>query len=107
MSDTKGDTNTDTKSFSLRLPADLVAKVDARAKEKNISRNEWYERMTRWTLANAPVSAVSDVSALRGSHKGVTMRHDHDYERGELDRHSQGIPLYRYECECGDTRVGP
>jgi predicted HicB family RNase H-like nuclease len=43
----------DTKTqFNLRLPEDMVAQVDDRAKNLKISRNQWYENMTRWVLVN-------------------------------------------------------
>lgn len=48
------DTKADTKPFNLRLPAEMVEAVDARAKKRGISRNEWYERMTQWVLEHAP-----------------------------------------------------
>ena len=38
--------------FALRLPADMVEEVDVRAKALNLSRNQWYENMTRWVLDN-------------------------------------------------------
>jgi hypothetical protein len=38
--------------FALRLPADLIEDVDKRAEALHISRNQWYENMTRWVLAN-------------------------------------------------------
>lgn len=38
--------------FNLRLTDDLLTQVDARAKNLNISRNEWFANMTRWVLAN-------------------------------------------------------
>jgi metal-responsive CopG/Arc/MetJ family transcriptional regulator len=45
MSDTK-------TQLALRLPQDLVAKVDERAENLGISRNQWFENMTRWVLEN-------------------------------------------------------
>jgi predicted HicB family RNase H-like nuclease len=44
------DTTSDTKPFNLRLPADVVEQVDARAKNLGYSRNQWFENMTRWVL---------------------------------------------------------
>jgi predicted HicB family RNase H-like nuclease len=38
--------------FNLRLPDDMLEQVDERAKALGISRNQWYENMTRWVLAN-------------------------------------------------------
>ena len=46
------DTTSDTKPFNLRLPADVVQQVDARAKNLGLSRNQWFENMTRWVLDN-------------------------------------------------------
>jgi metal-responsive CopG/Arc/MetJ family transcriptional regulator len=45
-------TSDSTKVISLRLPADLVEKVDGRAKPLGISRNQWFENMTSWCLEN-------------------------------------------------------
>jgi metal-responsive CopG/Arc/MetJ family transcriptional regulator len=39
-------------AFNVRLPKDLLAQVDDRAENLSISRNQWYENMTRWVLAN-------------------------------------------------------
>jgi predicted HicB family RNase H-like nuclease len=41
-----------TKQFALRLPDELVEAVDLRASALGISRNQWYENMTRWVLVN-------------------------------------------------------
>jgi len=38
--------------FNLRLPPGLVKDVDERAKNLGISRNQWFENMTEWVLAN-------------------------------------------------------
>jgi predicted HicB family RNase H-like nuclease len=38
--------------FVLRLPEGVVEQVDARAEALQISRNQWYENMTRWVLEN-------------------------------------------------------
>ena len=46
------DTTSDTKHFNLRLPSDLMLEVDRRAENLGISRNQWYENMTRWVLVN-------------------------------------------------------
>jgi predicted HicB family RNase H-like nuclease len=40
------------KSILLRLPEDLVKKADARAKERGMSRNQWFENMTKWVVEN-------------------------------------------------------
>lgn len=45
MSDTK-------TAFNLRLPKELLEQVDDRAEAVGISRNQWFESMTRWVLAN-------------------------------------------------------
>lgn len=42
----------DTKAFNLRLPQELLDQVDERAKNLRISRNQWYENMTRWVLVH-------------------------------------------------------
>lgn len=44
------------KQFALRLPEELLAQVDARAKAKGLSRNQWFERMTRHATGDAPVN---------------------------------------------------
>lgn len=41
-----------TQQIVLRLPKDLVAAVDRRAKLGGLSRNQWFERMARWVLIN-------------------------------------------------------
>ena len=42
----------DTMTISMRLPTELVAQLDARAKNRGINRTEWFENMTRWVLEN-------------------------------------------------------
>ena len=42
----------DIKQFALRMPTDLLAQVDERAKVRSISRNTWFENMVRWVLVN-------------------------------------------------------
>lgn len=45
--------SSDTKiPFNLRLSKDLLTQVDERAEALGLSRNQWYENMTRWVLAN-------------------------------------------------------
>jgi Arc-like DNA binding domain len=44
--------DSDIKQFALRLPVELLEQVDARAEKLRISRNQWYENMTRWVLVN-------------------------------------------------------
>jgi hypothetical protein len=41
-----------TKQVALRLPSDLISLIDARAEALGISRNQWFENMARWVLAN-------------------------------------------------------
>ena len=45
-------TDTTRIPFNVRLPEDLLAEVDRRRDALGISRNQWYENMTRWVLAN-------------------------------------------------------
>jgi metal-responsive CopG/Arc/MetJ family transcriptional regulator len=35
---------------SFRLPDELLAEVDRRAKNLGLTRSQWYENMTRWVL---------------------------------------------------------
>ena len=51
-SDTNPESDTKRTPFNLRLPAGHVAEVDARAEALGLSRNQWYENMTRWVLDN-------------------------------------------------------
>jgi predicted HicB family RNase H-like nuclease len=41
-----------TQQIVLRLPKVMVQAVDRRAKNLGLSRNQWYENMTRWVLKN-------------------------------------------------------
>jgi metal-responsive CopG/Arc/MetJ family transcriptional regulator len=38
------------KAIIVRLPEEFVTLVDIRAKERGISRNEWFMRMTKYGL---------------------------------------------------------
>lgn len=42
------------KSFSTRMDTDLIAAIDARAKDVGLSRNEWIVRCSRWAIHNLP-----------------------------------------------------
>ena len=42
------------KTVIIRLDPKLLEKVDARAKAKKMSRNEWFTRMATWAVNNAP-----------------------------------------------------
>jgi len=46
--------------IALRIDSDLVKEVDARiaqlkAEGKSISRNQWFENMTRWVVEDLPL----------------------------------------------------
>jgi metal-responsive CopG/Arc/MetJ family transcriptional regulator len=41
---------TERMAVSMRLPKDLVGKVDGRAADLGISRSQWFENMTTWVL---------------------------------------------------------
>ena len=40
------------QQIALRLDAELLKQVDERAQALGLSRNQWFENMTRWVLAN-------------------------------------------------------
>jgi hypothetical protein len=45
------------KSTNIRIDSDVLDAIDARAKERNLSRNEWIEKCCRWALHNLPYGA--------------------------------------------------
>ena len=44
--------------FVLRLPQDMLTEVDRRREALGLSRNQWYENMTRWVLINTETIAT-------------------------------------------------
>jgi hypothetical protein len=49
--------------IALRIDPELLAQIDARialmkSKGKNLSRNQWFENMTRWVVQELPHQAV-------------------------------------------------
>jgi len=50
MPDITGDSTR--TQIALRIPAPLMVEVDARAEALGISRNQWFENMARWCIAN-------------------------------------------------------
>lgn len=56
MSDTKK------TAFNIRLDPDMLGQVDERAQELGISRNEWFNNMTRWCLKNTYTIEQRDIS---------------------------------------------
>ena len=57
-------TDTTKTPFNLRLPKDLLDQVDRRAEDLGLSRNQWYENMTRWVLANTHTILIRDKRRL-------------------------------------------
>jgi metal-responsive CopG/Arc/MetJ family transcriptional regulator len=51
--------------IALRLPEDLLPGVDERAKALGISRNQWFENMTRWVLDNTVTIQEHDAKKRR------------------------------------------
>jgi predicted HicB family RNase H-like nuclease len=58
-------TSDPTRQFVLRLPPELLAQVDRRAKDKNLSRNQWFEYMTRWVLGHTTTVEQSAAKQIR------------------------------------------
>lgn len=56
-------TENDKTAMSLRIDSELLAEVDKRlalmkTKGKTVSRNQWFENMTRWVVYRLPHEAV-------------------------------------------------
>jgi len=45
------DIKQDRKAIILRLDPKLVEQVDKRAKDKKMTRNEWFTKMATWAVA--------------------------------------------------------
>lgn len=43
------------KTISLDIEPHLLDAIDARAKDVGLSRNEWFNRTTKWVIHNLPV----------------------------------------------------
>lgn len=47
---------------AIRFPDDLVAAIDARAKQVGLSRNEWIVRCCGWLVDNAPLANTPEAT---------------------------------------------
>lgn len=116
----------DIKQFALRLPSELVAQVDRRAKAKGKSRNQWFEEIAKAAVmmegehaleATVPTVdarahdgmveswAERDKSRRLKSKPVAKERHLHRLVKGEEAGYHQGKKVYLYTCECGETEV--
>ena len=51
----------------MRLPDDLIAVVDERARNLGLSRTQWFENLLRWTFANTEAIKDRDERAARNA----------------------------------------
>jgi hypothetical protein len=65
-------TDTEIKQIALRLTPELVAAIDARAKDVGKSRQDWVERSLRWVIQSLPVRA----SVSEAHHAALTAPYD-------------------------------
>lgn len=73
---------TEKKQAALRFDEDLLAAIDRRAKDVGLSRNEWIERCTRWTIHNLPFGADGPIRKQKAMEAPHDVAGEHSEDMG-------------------------